>query len=268
MPRPRDPKRDEAFELFKKYEGNIANRAIADELGVSNQKISTWKSRDRWKEALNSGQKRKGKDAGLIHSEGLNERQRLFCIYYVKSFNATQAAVKAGYSPASAHVTGCRLLKNEKVAEEIRRIKKDMVGEIFVEAMDVLHVYVKIAFADITDYVTFGKKEVQAVGKAGPIFDEENNPVMKEVSFVDVKHSDFIDGTVVTEAKLGKEGIKIKLADKMKALDKLSQYFDLFPDSFKRKIEKEKLKLAKQKAEKDAEDGTVEVLITRKGDSV
>ncbi|MFG5456433.1 terminase small subunit, partial [Enterococcus faecalis] len=83
---------------------------------------------------------------------------------------------------ASAHVTGCRLLKNEKVADEIRRIKKEMVGEIFVEAMDVLQVYVKIAFADMTDYVTFGKKEVQAVGKSGPLFDEENNPVMKEVS--------------------------------------------------------------------------------------
>lgn len=125
-----------------------------------------------------------------------------------------------------------------------------MVGEIFVEAMDVLQVYVKIAFADITDYVTFGKKEVQAVGKSGPLFDEENNPVMKEISFVDVKHSDLVDGTVITEAKLGKEGIAIKLADKMKALEKLSQYFDLFPDSFKRKIENEKLKLARQKPTK------------------
>lgn len=267
MPRPRDPKRDEAYKLYQKYEGNITNRAIASELGVSNQKISAWKIRDRWEEAVNGSQNGKGKPVGLIHNEGLNERQRLFCIYYVKSFNATQAAVKAGYSPASAHVTGCRLLKNDKVADEIRRIKKDMVGEIFVEAMDVLHVYVKIAFADMTDYVTFGKKEVQAVGKSGPLFDEENKPIMKEVSFVDVKHSDFVDGTVITEAKLGKEGIAIKLADKMKALDKLSQYFDLFPDSFKRKIEKEKLKLARQKTEKDAQDGAVEVLITRKGDS-
>ena len=50
----------------------------------------------------------------------------------------------------------------------------------------------------MTDYVTFGKKEVQAVGKSGPLFDEENNPVMKEVSFVDVKHSDLVDGTVIT----------------------------------------------------------------------
>ena len=37
-------------------------------------------------------------------------------------------------------------------------MKKEMVNKVFVEAMDVLQVYVKIAFADITDYVTFGKR--------------------------------------------------------------------------------------------------------------
>ena len=36
----------------------------------------------------------------------------------------------------------------------------------------------------------------------------------------------------------------------MKALEKLSLYFDLFPDQFKQKIENEKLKLAQQKMEK------------------
>ncbi len=35
----------------------------------------------------------------------------------------------------------------------------------------------------------------------------------------------------------------------MKALDKLSQYFDLFPDKFKRKIEDEKVKQAREKLE-------------------
>lgn len=75
------------------------------------KKVSVWKIRDRWKEAVNGDDTSRGK--ADIRNEGLNERQRLFCIYYVKSFNATQAAVKAGYSPASAHVTGCRLLKTK-----------------------------------------------------------------------------------------------------------------------------------------------------------
>ncbi len=88
---------------------------------------------------------------------------------------------------------------------------------------------------------------------------------MKEISFVDVKDSGLVDGTIVTEAKLGKEGIAIKLADKMKALEKLSLYFDLFPDQFKQKIENEKLKLAKQKLDQSDEgENPVEIMITRK----
>jgi phage terminase small subunit len=131
--------------------------------------------------------------------------------------------------------------------------------------MDVLQVYVKIAFADITDYVTFGKREVQAFGKSGPLFDENDNPIMQEISYVDVKDSNLLDGTIVTEAKLGKEGIAIKLADKMKALEKLSLYFDLFPDQFKKKIEREKLKLAQQKLEKTEESQKpIDIVITRK----
>ncbi|MEC1615289.1 terminase small subunit [Bacillus mojavensis] len=256
--------RAQALAIYQHHQGNITNRAIADTIGVSAKTISIWKKQDRWKEALFS---ENGHKQRRIENDELNERQRLFCLYYVKSFNATQSAIKAGYSPDSAHVTGCRLLKNEKVAAEIRRIKKEMVNEVFVEAMDVLQVYVKIAFADITDYVTFGKKEVQAVGKSGPLFDEDDNPIMKEISFVDVKDSGLVDGTIVTEAKLGKEGIAIKLADKMKALEKLSLYFDLFPDQFKQKIENEKLKLAKQKAEK-TDDGRepIEIMIKRKED--
>ncbi|MGW8457731.1 terminase small subunit [Bacillus atrophaeus] len=257
--------REKAFNIYQKYQGDITNRAIAEKIGVSAKTIGIWKKQDKWKASLFSKAASKDKHRLQIDNDELNERQRLFCLYYVKSFNATQSAIRAGYSADSAHVTGCRLLKYEKVAAEIKRIKKEMVNEVFIEAMDVLQVYVKIAFADITDYVTFGKKEVQAFGKSGPLFDEDDNPIMKEISFVDVKDSGLVDGTIVTEAKLGKEGIAIKLADKMKALEKLSLYFDLFPDQFKQKIENEKLKLAKQKLDQSDEgENPVKIMITRK----
>ncbi|NNV04626.1 terminase small subunit, partial [Brevibacillus sp. MCWH] len=190
----------------------------------------------------------------------LTEKQRLFCIYYVKSFNATQAAIKAGYAPESAHVEGSRLLRNAKVAAEIKRIKKEMTNGVFIEAMDVLQKYIKIAFADITDFVTFGKKEI-TIGE-----DEEGNPITRMVNFVDFKDSHTIDGTIITEVKQGKDGVSIKLADKMKALEKLSLYFDLFPDNFKRKIEEEKLKIAHHKVfgpdeqEEFEDDGFLEAL--------
>jgi Phage terminase small subunit len=52
MPRKRDPRRDEAFEIWKQHNGNITNRAIAEQLGVPEKTISAWKSRDKWDEKL------------------------------------------------------------------------------------------------------------------------------------------------------------------------------------------------------------------------
>ncbi len=200
--------------------------------------------------------------------EELTEKQRLFCLYYIKNFNATQAAIKAGYSPDSAHVEGCRLLKKAKVAKEIRRLKGTIQEEIFIGAMDVLNKYIKIAFADVNDYLSFGQREVQCMGPFGPIYEgegEDKKPVTKIVNYVDLKDSNLVDGTIISEVSQTRDGVKIKTIDKTKALEKLEKYFDLFPDKFKRQIEEEKLKLAQRKAgdEDDTEtpdDGFIDAL--------
>lgn len=95
----------------------------------------------------------------VILDNDLTDKQRLFCIYYIKSFNATMSAIKAGYAKNSAHVEGSRLLRNTKVSEEIRRHKSEMHQGFFIDAMDVLNKYIQIAFADITDFVEFGSVE-------------------------------------------------------------------------------------------------------------
>lgn len=195
----------------------------------------------------------------VVESDDLTDKQRLFCLYYVKSFNATQAMIKAGYAPSSAHVEGHRLLRKPKIASEIKRIKSDMAQGVFIDAMDVLNKYIKIAFSDITDYLTFGRKEV-VIG-----VNEDGEDETAEVNYVEFKDSDVIDGALISEVKQGKDGVSIKLEDKMKALDKLSLYFDLFPDKFKREIESEKLKLAQRKVngedeEEFEDDGFLEAL--------
>ena len=48
MPRPRSPNRDKAYEIFKKHNGNIENRRIAEQLGEDEKLIATWKFRDGW----------------------------------------------------------------------------------------------------------------------------------------------------------------------------------------------------------------------------
>jgi len=88
----------------------------------------------------------------------------------------------------------------------------------------------------------------------GPVYEgkgKDKKAVLKTVNFVDIKPSAEIDGTLISEVKQGKDGVSIKLHDKMKALEKLELYLDLLPDKHKRKIEEEKLKLDQAKFDLD-----------------
>lgn len=174
--------------------------------------------------------------------DGLTDRQRLFCMYYIKTYNQTMAAIKAGYAKDSAHVEGSRLLRNAKVANEIRRLKGEIRKGIFVDAMDVLDKYIQIAFADITDYLTFGQERVQLIGAFGPVFDKDDKPVMVDQGYVRFNESIDVDGTLVTEVKQGRDGLSVKFADKMRALDFLAKHFDLLNDHERKQLEIEKAK--------------------------
>lgn len=54
----------------------------------------------------------------------LNEKQATFVVEYVKDLNATNAAIRAGYSPKTAYSQGHRLLKHADVAEAIFKAKE------------------------------------------------------------------------------------------------------------------------------------------------
>jgi phage terminase small subunit len=139
-------------------------------------------------------------------------------------------------------VEGHRHLRNPKIAKEIDRIKEEQMNDLKLGANDVLQKYIDIAFADVTDFAKFGKKEVQAMGAFGPLEDEDGNPIMVEVNYVDFIDSSEIDGTIITEVNKGKDGVSVKLADKMKALEMLSKYFDLLSENDKKRLQEEKLK--------------------------
>jgi phage terminase small subunit len=282
MPRARSPNSIKGEKMFINSNGKMELVEIAKQLEVSPGTVRSWKNRYKWDDKLNDNtnatlQKEKKKKRNVankkkvekpkhievaneldIENAELTERQRLFCLYYIRSFNATMSAIKAGYAKESAHVEGHRLLRNAKVAAEIRKLKGTMTQDIFIDAMDVLNKYIKIAFADITEYVKFGQREVPVMTMFGPMKDEDGNEVTKIVNYVDFNESTMVDGTIIKEVKQGKEGVSIKFEDKMKALDKLSLYFDLFPDKFKRKIEEEKIALAKIKAGENEEDGNID----------
>jgi phage terminase small subunit len=155
---------------------------------------------------------------------------------YIKCFNATKAYQKAyecGYE--TAMVNGSDLLRNTKVKEQIAILKQGKLNQSFLEPGDIFQKYMDIAFSDITDYVTFGVREVT-------YSDNEGREATVDTSYVDVHESWMVDGSLITEISQGKEGIKLKLADRMKALAWLTDHMDMA-------TEKQRLEMAKLKYE-------------------
>jgi phage terminase small subunit len=161
----------------------------------------------------------------MLNNSSLSERHKLFILYYLQCFNVSTAALKAGYTKHSANVAGYQIMNNPEVKEILEKAKEIMQADIYISAKTVLEQYVKIAQADITDYLEFKGRRVL------------------------LKDSDKIDGSLITEVRQGKDGVTVKLADKMKALERLEKLFNVIPDQ-KLLLEMQKWELQKKVLEK------------------
>ncbi|WP_043032501.1 terminase small subunit [Clostridium botulinum] len=260
MARARSPNRNKAFKIYEEHNGNITNREIANILNISEKTISGWKCKDKWNDELNGvllknerstpkekkNTKIKNKEPivkeveEVLENTELTDKQRLFCIYYIKSFNATKAYKKAYECDyITANTNGPRLLVNACIKKEIQKLKEGRLNRAMLEPGDIFQKFMDIAFADITDYITFGRKEIE-VDK-----NEDGESVMSEVNYVDFKNSNEVDGTILNEVSQGKNGIKIKLNDQIKALQWLGEHMDLATQEQKLRIEKLKAEVSK-----------------------
>lgn len=175
---------------------------------------------------------------------GLNDKQRLFIAYYVKCWNATKAyqkAYKCDYATANAN--GSRLLANASIREEIIKVRDGLTEDALLDKRTLIQKWIDIAFADITDYVKFGRQEEVIYNDDGqPELDMNGNVKTYAFNYVHLNESAEIDGSLITEVKQGKDGISVKLADKMKAMDFLSKHLDLLNERELRHYQAEKLK--------------------------
>ena len=148
-------------------------------------------------------------------------------------FNAAQSYQKAyGCTYESALCAGPRLLGNVRVRTEIERLKELKRQQIVTSTEDVVELQMRIAFADIGNYMSFGRENVQVMGAFGPVKDPDTKQYLtKEVNTVRLSDSNNVDTQIIQEVKQGKDGVSIKLADKQKAFDWLTKYFLMHPES-------------------------------------
>ena len=90
--------------------------------------------------------------------------------------------------------------------------------------------------------MSFGRETVPVMGPFGPVTvkGDDGNKVQleKEINSVKFKDSAKVDGTLITEVKQGRDGVSIKLADKMKALEWLAEHSGLLTEEQRAKIDK------------------------------
>lgn len=137
----------------------------------------------------------------------LTPKQERFANEYIKTLNVTKSAIKAGYSPNSAHVTGSRLLRKEKVDEYIKSKKDEIMDDTILSAKELLYLLTQAAVGDETE-------TKEAVVKKGTF---ERNPDSGRMNLVYNEHVETVE-------------IPIKPSDRLKARDLLGRYHSLFTE--------------------------------------
>lgn len=145
--------------------------------------------------------------------QGLNEKQATFVREYLIDLNATQAAIRAGFSKKSAARYAVELLNKTHIAEAIKRAMQERNQRVEISQDRILEELSRIAFGDLRDAVTWGPAGVNL--KESADLTDEQAAAIAEV------------GETVT-----KDGgsTRIKRHDKVKALELLMRHKGMLND--------------------------------------
>lgn len=142
----------------------------------------------------------------------LTPKQARFIDEYLIDLNATQAAIRAGYSVRRSEVTGCELVSNRKVAEAIAIKRKRLEIKTEITQERVLKEFARLAFFD-------PRKLLNDDGTPKPI-NELDDDTAAAIAGLDIEEANDNRGVVR----------KYKIADKKGALDSVARHLGMFND--------------------------------------
>ncbi len=169
----------------------------------------------------------------------LTDKQKRFCDEYLIDLNATQAAIRAGYSEKTAEQTASRLLRNVKVQEYIAKRQKELSRSTEITQERVIKELALIAFSNNADYahVVEKKMQVEAGGTLVDVLDEDGKPVMyRTVEPVLTEELTEEQKRALAVIKKGRDGLEVKSCDKVKALELLGKHLGIFTDKIEANV--------------------------------
>lgn len=156
----------------------------------------------------------------------LTDKQRRFVDEYLVDLNATQAAIRAGYSQKTAASIGEENLRKPDIAKAVQEAQAARAKRTEITQDMVIRELAKIGFSDIRKIVRWGKTELRVADAE----DDGATEVHHGLALVSVDDIDDDTAAAISEISEGREGLKVKLHDKKGALVDIGRHLGMFKD--------------------------------------
>jgi phage terminase small subunit len=155
----------------------------------------------------------------LSNIKSLTAKQKRFCEEYLIDLNATQAAIRAGFSPKTARCQASKLFANVAVEEYVAELRAKQQKRTEIDADAVLKELAAIGFSKITN--------VLDIDKYGASFKEEiSEEAQRSIESITVSKSSVESDRGVSS----NERLQVKMHSKIAALKVLGQHLGIFND--------------------------------------
>lgn len=162
-------------------------------------------------------------------ADKLTPKQQQFAREYLVDFNATQAAIRAGYSPKTAQVIGAENIKKPMVAAEIQRLGQKTAQKLEITRESIMQELAAIGFARASDFVRVETEPTTRLGVhplTGEIISLPSYCQTVRITNTDELPED--KAAALAGIKQGTNGIEVKLHDKVRALELLGKAVGVF----------------------------------------
>lgn len=154
----------------------------------------------------------------------LTNKQQMFILEYLKDLNATQAAIRAGYSKKTAMTIGGENLRKPQIQAEIRKSIDARAERTRVSADKVVTELAKLGFSDWRELGKWGEDGVRLFDSSE--LSDEAAACVKDVTSTEERRYDRRSGEEIINKQT-----KLSLHDKKGALELLGKHLRLFTDN-------------------------------------
>lgn len=162
---------------------------------------------------------------GATNTQPLSEKHEQFCQLYIKTLNATQSYIGAGYSPNGANTSASKLLANPNIQTRIAELRDEVALRNEIEQDDLTQALAKVAFADIGHYFDKDGEIIRNLHE----LPKHHRQALKTFKHKTTTYT-YDDGS--TSVKVERE---VTLHDPLRAVDQLAKHLGYYEQHNKQK---------------------------------